>query len=115
MATVGEIIDRIESNGRDFWDLYSDERVVLGNALIFHDPYDQFGWVQEWRFAIADYLHFDMGETVTGFLPAPGGPDTDSYAYDELCDISPSVEALRYALRILDRYREWLRIAGKDY
>lgn len=102
-------------NARKFWALYSGKREVLGEALLSHDPGDQFGWCQSWRFAIADYLTFNVGEYVEGFRPALGDPDTDSYEYDTLCESAPATEALRYAEKVLDRYREWLRIAGKDY
>lgn len=96
-------------------DGYSGKRVVLYSALLAHDPYDQFGWCQEWRFAICDYLVWVVGTSVPDFKPSPVGPDRDSYVYEQLCAERPDAEALWYVLRILDRYREWLRLAGKDY
>lgn len=97
------------------WDRYWGKREALGVALIMHDPYDQFGWCQEWRFAIADVLVFDRGEGVPGFYPAPSGPEEESLAYHDLMADRPSTEALWYALNILDRFREQLRLAGADY
>jgi hypothetical protein len=98
----------------EFWALYSGKREVLGHALISHDPYDQFAWCQGWRFAIAGYLTFQKGESVPDFRPAPSGPE-DTYEYEELLHIRPDTDALWYAFNVLSRYREWLRIAGKDY
>lgn len=107
--------DGMTDNARKFWERYSGKREVIGHALFMHDPHDQFGWVQGWRFAIADYLTFNEGEYVDGFRPAMGGPDVDSYEYDELLCMNPSVEALRYAEKVFERFREWLRVAGEDY
>lgn len=96
-------------------DRYSGKRIVLYAALVSHDPWDQFAWCQEWRFAIADVLHFQRGENVPYFYPSPMGPDEDSYAYSELSTAAYTVEELRYAYDILTRFREWLGIAGQDY
>lgn len=96
-------------------DRYAGKRAVLYDALTAHDPYDQFGWCQEWRFAICDYLLWDLGVSYPGFRPAPSGPVVDSYAYRELAASRYDEPELRYALTILDRYREWLRLADKDY
>lgn len=106
--------DLVRENAQNFWALYSGKRAVLGEALTLHDPHDQYAWCQEWRFAIADFLYW-QGESVPGFRPAPNGPDTTSYAYQELWNTSADKEACWYAFNILSRYREWLRIAGRDY
>jgi hypothetical protein len=92
---------------------YLGEREVLGTAVLFFDPHDLFGWCQEWRFTLAQYLT-DQGECVPDFRGGPGLRDDLSY-YEELTAMRPGPDACRYALRILDRYREWLRIAGRDY
>lgn len=102
-------------SARKYWALYSGKREVLGHALFSHDPGDQFAWCQGWRFALCDYLTFEWGEYVPDFRPSPMGPEEDAYEYEELTEIQPSPDECRYALRILDRYREWLRIAGRDY
>jgi hypothetical protein len=99
----------------DFWTLYSGQRAILGEALVNHDPYDQFGWCQGWRFALCDFLYWDQGETVPGFRPGFNGPDIDSFEYSQLTCSDYTTEQAEYALMILDRYREWLRIAGEDY
>lgn len=94
---------------------YGTANPVLMLARDNHDPRDEFAWVQEWRFAISDYLHWHEGEVVLGFSPgAMPGPDL-SLAYLEISEYDPTAEELWYALDILDRYREWLRMAGKDY
>lgn len=79
------------------------------------DMYDPFGWVQGWRFALCDYLTFDLGESVPFFRASAFGPEEDSYEYQELISLNPEAEEAQYALKILDRYREWVRIAGRDY
>lgn len=97
----------------NFWTLYSGKRELLGHALFSHDPFDQFGWVQGWRFAICDYLYWEMGEYVPDFRPA-SQPEY-SYEFEEISELSPDLETLEYTLGILDRYRVWLGIAGLDY
>lgn len=84
--------------------------IQMTTSTLLDDP---FGWVQGWRFAIADYLT-EQGEHVPGFRQGPFGPDR-SFEYEELEAENPSLEALWYADRVLGRYREWLRIAGMDY
>lgn len=105
----------MSDSAREFWSRYSDKREVLGYALFSHDPWDQFGWCQSWRFTLCDYLTFVWGESVPHFRPSSMGPDEDAFEYEELTEMQASPEACWYALRILDRYREWLRIAGRDY
>ena len=99
----------------EFWGRYSGDRYALGIALFNHDPYDQFAWCQSYRFAICDILTFDRGEYVPEFYSS--GPETDDAAYQELTEAATRVttDSLWYALKILDRYREWLRLAGEDY
>jgi hypothetical protein len=97
----------------DFHTRYAGARSVLGTALLSHDPYDQYGWAQEWRFAIADALVFEHGESVPGFKPSPFGPDRGSFAYSYVSDAD--ADALRYAFKILSRFVEWLTLSGEDY
>lgn len=94
---------------------YGTTNPVLIQARLTHDPYDEFAWVQDWRFAIAQRLE-DLGEYVPEFRGADDIRDT--YEYEAVAGTETSegdAEMMWYALRILDRYREWLRIAGKDY
>jgi len=97
----------------DFWERYSGKRELLGVALLSHDPFDQFAWVQGWRFALCDYLYHVMGESVPEFRPA-SEPEF-SYEFDEISYHDPNLETLWYSLEILDRYRVWLGMAGLDY
>ncbi len=106
---------------------YGTTNPVLIEARINHDPYDEFAWVQGWRFAICDALLWDWGVSVPGFSPGAATEPEDTFELAairtlyEIEDGSIPVDQwhledeLRYALKILDRYREWLRIAGKDY
>lgn len=79
---------------------YGTTNPVLIEARINHDPYDEFAWVQDWRWALRDY-------------DSPNAERT--YAWETLTSMGTTPEERAYALKILDRYREWLRIAGKDY
>lgn len=88
---------------------------ILDTARLSSGMGDEFGWCQGWRFALCDYLTFEWGEDVPEFRPALYGPNEDAHEYQELTEIRPGPEECWYALRILDRYREWLRIAGRDY
>lgn len=87
---------------------------VLQEARLNHDPYDQAAWVHDWRSSIAQYLT-DQGEHVPDFQGS--GDIRDEFAYEVLHESNPAYEPdeLFYALKILTRYREWLRVAGKDY
>ncbi|AWN05329.1 hypothetical protein SEA_IBANTIK_100 [Streptomyces phage Ibantik] len=76
---------------------------------------DEFGWCQGWRFALCDYLTSVWGEDVPEFRQGAHGPEEDAYEYQALEDMQPSPGECWYALRILDRYRVWLGLAGKDY
>lgn len=100
---------------------YGTTNPVLIEARVHHDPHDEFAWMQGWRFAIAQFLT-DAGEFVPDFR---GSDDIrQGFECEQLETLYPSyadgiadlhVGELEYALRILDRYREWLRVAGRDY
>lgn len=76
---------------------------------------DAFGTTQGWRFALCDYLTSEMGEHVPGFVQSPAGPDEDAYEYEYLVEMQASAEEALYALKILDRAREIIRVEGLDY
>lgn len=87
---------------------------VLKVAAINSGDGDVFGWVQGWRFAIAQLLT-DMGQFVPDFR---GADDVrEWFEYEELVSLGHTISEgdLLYSLTILDRYREWLRLAGRDY
>jgi hypothetical protein len=93
--------------------LAANENVVLSITVDNHDPYDEFAWVQGWRFAIWDFLYFERGESVDGFRPAY--EPENSYEFETLQYENPTSEVLRDALSVLDSYREWLGSEGRDY
>lgn len=88
---------------------------VLQAAALNSGMGDEFGWVQGWRFALCDYLTFVLGEYVPEFRPSPLGAETDAWEYEELLSLYPTRDEAYYALHILDRYRLWVGLAGKDY
>jgi hypothetical protein len=100
---------------------------IMGGVRDAWDPGDQFASVQEWRFAICELLLHDFGHCVPGFRTMQTEPDMDDFAVDYIRalyvieDDSIAMEYWHYeedmkrVLVVLDRYREWLRIAGEDY
>lgn len=102
---------------------------IMQAARDAYDSGDVFAWVQEWRFAIAELLLFDFGNLVPGFRTVASEPEPESYAVESLRALyggSNEMESLprkhwhyeddlKRALVMLDRYREWVRIAGRDY
>lgn len=105
---------------------YGTTNPVLIEARVDHDPYDEFAWCQKWRFAICEVLLFDWGYLAPGFRTVATEPE-DGYEIEAIRSLyvidDDSIareywhveDELKYALMILDRYREWLRIAGLDY
>jgi hypothetical protein len=88
--------------------------VVLSLTLDNHDPYDEFAWVQGWRFALCDFLLFERGELVEGFYTGANEAE-NSYEFETLQYENPSTEDALKALSVLDSYREWLGAEGRDY
>jgi hypothetical protein len=102
---------------------------VMGFVRDSWDPYDQFGCVQEWRFAICELLLFDFGHLVPEFRTMASEPELDNYAVEQLRplwnghngDFDMAREHFHYehdlkrVLLMLNRYRAWLGLAGKDY
>lgn len=122
--TMSDNLDRLAASWSKAVDRECDARKygttnpVLIEARIAHDPSDEFAWVQGWRFVIAQFLA-DAG----GYVPDFRGSDDirEDFEYEQLEMLYPAyvdgvsnqdVRELTYALKILDRYREWLRVAG---
>lgn len=91
----------------------TNENVVLSLTMDNHDPYDEFAWVQGWRFAMCDFLYFEREEHVPDFRPA--NEPENSYEFETLQYENPTTEEVEYALRVLDNFREWLGTEGRDY
>ena len=90
-----------------------NESITLGLTMDNHDPYDEFAWVQGWRFAFCDFLTFERGENVPKFRPA--SQPEESYEYETLVYENPDTDDVWYALGILDEFRKWLGDQGRDY
>lgn len=100
-------------------DLYKE---IMGEIRLCWDEYDNFGSVQEWRFAICEVLAFDCDVWVPEFHTFATEPE-DTYQIESLRYYQPEgiraedwphhmwsayaayIEALRAVLRVLDRYR----------
>lgn len=89
---------------------------------ILHDDrsefkYDPWGSCMGWLFAIADYLS-EQGEPVPDewrFRQAPGGADKESYSFQTLQELSPTMQTVQRLGAILWRYRGILERAGRSY
>lgn len=106
-------------------------RLARAIALESFDPGDVFGWVQEWRFALCEVLLFDFGYSVPGFHTT-ATKATQDYAVEILEEATYGPEIMedgyslpisawhweddfKTLLAVLDRYRVWVGLAGKDY
>lgn len=99
---------------------------IMGMVRDAWDPCDQFGCVQGWRFALCEALLFDFGHSVPGFRTVASDME-DGYEGEQLRSLyvieDDSIDPMYWhyeddmirVLVMLDRYREWLRIAGEDY
>jgi hypothetical protein len=99
---------------------------IMAGVRESFDPGDPFASVQEWRFAICELLLFGFGHLVPGFRTVATDPE-DTYAIEHMRALyviqDDSInqkywhyeDDMKRVLVMLDRYREWLRIAGKDY
>jgi hypothetical protein len=100
-------------------------QVIMYGARLTHDPSDQFGWVQGWRFAICKALLFDFGYLAPGFRTAAS--DAESWEIEAIRSLYTIADDslapgdfhweddLKRALEVLDRYRRLLALTGKDY
>jgi len=82
------------------------------------DTYDGWGSCMGWLFALADYLMFELDECVPDeweFSPSMGGANEESYEFESLQELKPTLEVCEQFGALLWRYRAKLLIAGKDY
>lgn len=97
---------------------------VLSEARLGWDSADQWGTTMGWLFACADVLHV-AGEAVPAeweYEPGAGlsreGVEEsypDSLLLELLDDDVISADDIRYAGKVLQRYRAQLKLAGQDY
>lgn len=91
---------------------------LMADIRLNWDAFDQFACVQEWRFAICEVLFFDHGVSVNDFYPGGATEPEHTYAVwsvrAALADTADVADVQR-VLAVLDRYRGWLALAGKDY
>jgi len=90
---------------------------IVELARVYHDPYDEWAWCLGWLGSLCDVYVLERGRYIPSEVYTPGclaEPD-DSYEYEEITSLNPSDDELEYAIKILDRYANWLKMAGKDY
>lgn len=87
--------------------------------------YDPHGTSMGWLFCIADVMHADADDIMPGYRPPAVRERTrehviedNSYAVD-LFDMLDSGQLthddLRKVYAILNRFNDWVRLAGRDY
>lgn len=91
-------------------------RRILLWSLLFHDPFDPWGWCIGWHFAIADYAYRNFGRCLPGYTPPKWTlPGYRGLEYTELEYAAPEWEELEYAAKVLTRFAAVLDNAGQSY
>lgn len=95
-------------------------KLIMGEIRCddFDDPW---GTATAWAFDIAEVLYVEYGVLAPGFLPSPLMHTREDLDYpatallDMIDDHEIGESDLMHAYTIIDRYRTWCKIAGKDY
>ncbi len=91
--------------------------ITMNEVRMNNDPVDSWAGNGGWMFAIADYMLVVFGEVMPDYQPSPTSFDTDvmSYELEFLISQKPSSIDLRRVYAVLNRYDNWLRLAGRNY
>lgn len=96
--------------------------VIMKEIKANGDWYDPYGEAMGWLFAIAEVVYVEFGEIMPELRPSPlldGRKDLYDREARHLLTMIDSSEVglsdLEYAFKILDRYADWCRLAGRDY
>lgn len=85
------------------------------------DTSDGWGTCMAWLFAMCDYLYEHGDYEADVFLNevryqcGACGPSCEGYEYEAICELAESLETVLRVARILSRWSDMLRAAGKDY
>lgn len=95
---------------------------IMDEIRISRDSAAPWGSNVAWMFALADYSWLKLGEILPGYRPSPQpisyeGLEEGSEFYTLVNGVSSEwTDAdLRRVYKILSRYDDWLRLAGKNY
>lgn len=95
---------------------------IMSEIKMMHGDGDPWGTNGSWMFALADYMWYWCGEILPGYRPSPVKYDFNtlcerSWELDVLVDIMDLWEDddIRQVYKVLSRYDDWLRAAGKNY
>lgn len=99
--------------------------VIMGEIRQDDISYDPWGTAMEWLLAIAEVTYVDSGEILAHYRPSPmrviGDRDTLNDSHTEMMIIdyldsgSVTLADLADVYRIMGRFDDWCRIAGRDY
>lgn len=86
------------------------------------DFYDPWALAMGWLYGLAEVLYVDTGEVLADFTPSPALRDRSDLEGDEhemLCELLDT-KLITYAdmvdaYKVMSRYENWCRIAGRDY
>ena len=96
----------------------SGYNAIMGEIRV-EDFYDPHNVSMTWLFAIADYMWAINGELMPGYFPSPFGVDLEDpdHALGMLFEINDQFDDddLRRVYKVMDRYNDWVRLAGRAY
>jgi hypothetical protein len=89
------------------------------------DMSDPWGTAMSWAFAVCEYLHHvaladDAIPESLGYVPGPVTPvgvgyEEEGYPEQALVEMAVDTYTLGMAARVLSRYLDWCKAAGRDY
>lgn len=91
---------------------------IMSEVKVMHGDSDPWGTNISWMFALADYMWHWCGEILPGYTSSiEFDMENVSYELQILLDIMDDWEDddLRQVYKVLSRYDDWLRAAGKNY
>ena len=96
----------------------TQETKDLLQEIRMSDMHDGYGVCMAWMFSISDYLTFNtegFPPFKWGYVPAMGGPETESYEYEVLLDLNYTYQELSQVVEIVGRWYDLLIAAKRDY
>jgi hypothetical protein len=92
---------------------------IMAEVKLMYGDGDPWGTNIAWLFALADYKWYWCGELMPGYTPAPSKFDMRDVSY-ELQILTDTLDQwedsdIDKVYKVLSRYDDWLRAAGKNY
>ena len=115
--TIEELKNLLKNRGVEMSTYYAIRNEIISNCL-----YDGYGESMAWLFAICDYIEHGLDPEKPYVVPfdwcysgSPFGADVEAYEYQTLNELKPDYETLIKIGRVLLRYVDKLKVAGRDY